>query len=93
MTSLKQLWTLRSLAEMDDEDFRNLCSSFSGKKSTKDLTPQQRDKVKFKLLEMYPFLKSQKKTSTSKTKSNTEAGRSLYFSVRRTEGTCKRTLQ
>lgn len=57
MTTLKQLWTLRSLAKMSDEEFRNLCYSFSQKESTKDLTPLQRDQVKNRILQMYPQLK------------------------------------
>lgn len=58
MTTLKQLWTLRSLAKMSDDEFRNLCFSFSQKESTKDLTPNQRDQVKNKILKMYPQLKN-----------------------------------
>lgn len=57
MTSLKQLWTLKSTSRMSDEDFRSLCFSFSQKESTKDLSPIQRDKVKAEMLRMYPHLK------------------------------------
>lgn len=71
MTSLKQLWTLRSLAGMTDEDFRNLCQSYSNKESTKDLTPLQMDKVKYKILEMYPELKTKQKQSPFKPRSGT----------------------
>lgn len=74
MTTLKQLWTLRSLAKMSDDEFRNLCYSFSQKESTKDLTPNQRDQVKKKILQMYPQLKvspskqiSRKRSLTKKT--------------------------
>lgn len=62
MTSLKQLWTLKSNAGMSNEDFRSLCFSFSQKESTKDLSPLERDKVKAEMLRMYPQLK----TNTSK---------------------------
>ncbi len=78
MTSLKQLWTLKSNAGMSDEDFRSLCFSFSNKESTKDLTPGQRDKVKFQMIQMFPNLKISKSKSIPRKRSLTTKADGLF---------------
>lgn len=38
MSSLSQIWTLKSKAKISEENFRNLVESISGKRSTKNLS-------------------------------------------------------
>ncbi|EKN89818.1 PF06252 family protein [Leptospira interrogans str. 2003000735] len=57
MSSLSQIWTLKSKAEISEENFRNLIESVSGKRSTKNLSKMELEKIATAIYKLHPELK------------------------------------
>ncbi|EMO64278.1 PF06252 family protein [Leptospira borgpetersenii serovar Pomona str. 200901868] len=57
MSSLSQIWTLKSKAGISEENFRNLVESVSGKRSTKNLSKIHLEKIATAIYKLHPELK------------------------------------
>ncbi|MBE8363484.1 phage protein GemA/Gp16 family protein [Leptospira borgpetersenii] len=57
MSSLSQIWTLKSKADISDENFRNLVESISGERSTKNLSKVHLEKIVIAIYKLHPELK------------------------------------
>ncbi|AXR64550.1 phage protein GemA/Gp16 family protein [Leptospira mayottensis] len=65
MSSLSQIWTLKSKAKISEENFRNLVESISGKRSTKNLSKVHLEKIATAIYKLHPELK--KRNTTNRT--------------------------
>ncbi|WP_061235722.1 phage protein GemA/Gp16 family protein [Leptospira weilii] len=65
MSSLSQIWTLKSKAGISEENFRNLVESISGKNSTKNLSKVHLEKIATAIFKLHPELK--KKNTANRT--------------------------
>lgn len=57
MSSLFQIWTLKSKADISEENFRNLVESISGERSTKNLSKVHLEKIVTAIYKLHPELK------------------------------------
>ncbi|WP_061252107.1 phage protein GemA/Gp16 family protein [Leptospira interrogans] len=57
MSSLSQIWTLKSKADISEENFRNLIESISGNRSTKNLSNVHLEKIATVIYKLHPELK------------------------------------
>ncbi|MDI7156262.1 DUF1018 domain-containing protein [Leptospira santarosai] len=60
MSSLSQIWTLKSKAGISEENFRNLVEAVSGKRSTKKLSEINLEKIATAIFKLHPELKKQR---------------------------------
>ncbi|EMN90995.1 PF06252 family protein [Leptospira weilii str. UI 13098] len=58
MSSLSQIWTLKSKAGISEENFRNLVESISGSRSTKNLSNIHLEKIATAIYKLHPELKT-----------------------------------
>ncbi|WP_078127196.1 phage protein GemA/Gp16 family protein [Leptospira alexanderi] len=59
MSSLSQIWTLKSKAGISEENFRNLVESISGQRSSKNLSKTQLENVVNAIYKLHPELKQE----------------------------------
>lgn len=60
MSSLSQIWTLKSKAAISEDNFRNLVESVSGKRSTKNLSKIHLEKIASAIYKLHPELKEKR---------------------------------
>lgn len=60
MSSLSQVWTLKSKAGISDENFRILIESVSNQRSSKKLSKIQLEKLALAIFELHPELKKKR---------------------------------
>lgn len=60
MSSLSQIWTLKSKAAISEDNFRNLVESISGKRSTKNLSKIHLEKIASAIYKLHPELKKKR---------------------------------
>ncbi|UOG33078.1 regulatory protein GemA [Leptospira noguchii] len=60
MSSLSQIWTLKSKAAISEDNFRNLVESISGKRSTKNLSKIHLEKIASAIYKLHPELKNKR---------------------------------
>ncbi|EKT85972.1 phage protein GemA/Gp16 family protein [Leptospira santarosai] len=60
MSSLSQVWTLKSKAGISEENFRNLVEAVAGKRSTKKLSKFHLEKIATAIFKLHPELKKER---------------------------------
>nr|WP_017851982.1 phage protein GemA/Gp16 family protein [Leptospira interrogans] len=60
MSSLSQIWILKTKADISEENFRNLVESISGNRSTKNLSKMELEKIVTAIYKLHPELKKKR---------------------------------